>query len=140
MIYLHNVEYSEDKIRTAIDIIDNLSNKLNELNIMNEDEGHVIQNDILNKINIEFQSFISQKESIVFNLKENNKKIIQQIEDLNLNELTIYLNNKFPSLQNSKWGCEICNESFVKKTSLNAHKKKCGKPGTILTDIDLKND
>jgi hypothetical protein len=140
LIYLHNVEYSEDKIRTAIDIIDNLSNKLNELNIMNEDEGHVIQNDILDKINIEFQGFISQKESIVFNLKENNKKIIQQIEDLNLNELTIYLNNKFPSLQNSKWTCELCNESFVKKISLNAHKKKCGKPGTILTDIDLKSE
>ena len=140
LIYLHNVEYSEDKIRTAIDIIDNLSNKLNELNIMNEDEGHVIQNDILDKINMEFQGFISQKESIVFNLKENNKKIIQQIEDLNLNELTIYLNNKFPSLQNSKWTCELCNESFVKKISLNAHKKKCGKPGTILTDIDLKSE
>jgi hypothetical protein len=140
LIYLHNVEYSEDKIRTAIDIIDNLSNKLNELNIMNEDEGHVIQNDILDKINIEFQGFISQKESIVFNLKENNKKIIQQIEDLNLNELTIYLNNKFPSLQNSKWTCELCNESFVKKISLNAHKKKCGKPGTILTDIDFKSE
>ena len=139
LIYLHNVEYSEDKIKTAIDIIDNLSNKLTELNIMNEDEGHVIQNDILDKINIEFQNFISQKESIVFNLKENNKKIIQQIEDLNLQELTIYLNNKFPSLQNSKWVCEGCNESFVKKINLTNHKKKCGKPVTIINELELKN-
>ena len=91
-----------------------------------------------NKINIEFQNFISQKESIVFNLKENNKKIIQQIEDLNLQELTIYLNNKFPSLQNSKWVCEGCNESFVKKINLTNHKKKCGKPVTIINEVELK--
>ena len=70
--------------------------------------------------------------------KENNKKIIQQIEDLNLQELTIYLNNKFPSLQNSKWVCEGCNESFVKKINLTNHKKKCGKPVTIINEVELK--
>jgi hypothetical protein len=93
----------------------------------------------LDKIKIEYQKFISQKESIVFNLKENNKKIIQQIEDLNLQELTIYLNNKFPSLQNSKWVCEGCNESFVKKINLTNHKKKCGKSVPIINEVELKN-
>jgi hypothetical protein len=140
LIYLHNVEYSEDKIKAAIDIIDNLSIKLAEINLLNENDGHIIQNDILDKINLEFQTFIAQKESIVFNLKENNKKIIQQIEDLNLQELTIYLNNKFPSLQNSKWTCENCNESFLKKINLTNHKKKCIKTNTIIQDVELKND
>ena len=49
-IYLHNVEYSEEKIRTAIDIVDKLSEKLNELNIDNTD-GIKIEKEILDKIN-----------------------------------------------------------------------------------------
>ena len=52
LIYLHNVEYSEEKIMTAVDIIDKLSDKLNELNL-NDNEG-ILTNyekiiDLLNK-------------------------------------------------------------------------------------------
>ena len=60
LIYLHNVEYSEEKIRTAIDIIDKLSDKLAELNL-NDTEGIIIEKDILDKINSDFQGFYSTK-------------------------------------------------------------------------------
>ena len=123
LIYLHNVEYSEEKIRTAIDIVDKLSEKLNELNI-NDTDGITIEKDILDKINTEFQVFIAHKETMVFNLKEMQKTFLSQFEDLNMPNLSIYLNSRYASMQNQKWCCTICNESFSKKTLLVTHKKK----------------
>jgi hypothetical protein len=123
LIYLHNVDYSEEKIRTAVDIIDNLSSKLNELSV-NDEDGIMIKKEILDKINAEFQVFINHKELLAFNLKEFQKSFLQQIEELKLPDLTVYLNSKYASMQNQKWCCEICNEAFTKKASLASHMKK----------------
>jgi hypothetical protein len=138
LIYLHNVEYSEEKIKTAVDIIDKLTDKLNELKI-DDIEGINIDKDMLDKINTEFQVFISQKELIIFNFKEMQKTFLSQFEDLNMPNLSIFLNSKFASMQNQKWTCNICNESFTKKNSLASHKKKhkIDKSSTLLSPISL---
>lgn len=123
LIYLHNVNYSEDIIKTAVNIVDNLSAKLEELSI-DDENGFMIQKDALDKINAEFQVFVSKKESMIFNLKEFHKSFAQQIDDLNMPDLAVYLNSKYASLQNQKWSCDICGEAFTKKASLASHKKK----------------
>ena len=84
---------------TAIDIIDKLSDKLAELNL-NDTEGITIEKDILDKINSDFQGFIAQKQNMIFNLKEMQKTFISQFEDLNMPNLSIYLNSRYASLQN----------------------------------------
>ena len=123
MIYLHNVEYSEDKITAAIDIIDKLSDKLNELNL-DDTDGVSIEKDVIDKINAEFQVFMSHKENMIFNLKESQKAFLSQFENLNMPNLSIFLNSRYASIQNQKWSCDVCNESFTKKASLASHKKK----------------
>jgi len=123
LIYLHNVEYSEEKITTAIDIIDKLSDKLIELNL-DDTDGVSIEKDIIDKINTEFQIFMSHKENMIFNLKESQKAFLSQFENLNMPNLSIFLNSRYASIQNQKWSCDICNESFTKKASLASHKKK----------------
>ena len=123
MIYLHNVNYSEDTIRTAVSIIDNLSSKLEELGVDDED-GYMIQKSMLDRINIEFQVFVSKKETMLFNLKEFNKTFTAQIDDLNMPDLSSYLNSKYASMQNQKWVCDVCSEAFTKKASLSSHRKK----------------
>jgi hypothetical protein len=123
LIYLHNVEYSEEKITTAIDIIDKLSDKLNEISLDDAD-GIVIEKDVMDKINSEFQVFMAHKENMIFNLKEMQKTFLSQFEDLNMPNLSIFLNSRYASIQNQKWSCDICNESFIKKASLASHKKK----------------
>lgn len=123
LIYLHNVEYSEDKIRSAVDVIDKLSDKLIELS-MDDVDGIKIDKDLLDKINVEFQVFMTQKENIIFNFKEMQKNLISQINDLNMPHLSLFINSKYASMQNQKWSCEICNEAFTKKASLASHKKK----------------
>lgn len=141
LIYLHNVEYSEEKIKIAVDIIDKLSDKLNELSI-DDAEGITIDKDILDKINLEFQIFISHKENMIFNLKEMQKTFLSQFEDLNMPNLSIFLNSKYASMQNQKWTCDICNESFTKKASLSSHKKKhkTDKPTALTTEIETENN
>jgi len=123
LIYLHNVEYSEEKIKTAIDIIDKLSDKLSEISL-DDSDGIVIEKDIMDKINTEFQVFMSHKENMIFNLKEMQKTFLSQFEDLNMPNLSIFLDSRYASIQNQKWTCDICNDSFTKKASLASHKKK----------------
>jgi len=123
LLDLHNVNYSEDTIKTAVSIIDNLYARLEDLSV-DVGDGYTIQKDMLDKINVEFQVFVSKKETMLFNLKEFNKTMITQIDELNLPDLSAYLNCKYASLQNQKWVCDVCNDAFTKKASLSSHRKK----------------
>jgi len=125
LVYVQNCEYSPDRIRIAIDIIDYLSVKLQELNI---DETNNITKDTLDDINLEYQSFISQKETLIISVKEFNKKMTSQIEDLRLPSLDKYLDSKYAYVKSRSFICDICND-FVgsNKQSLSAHKRGCKK-------------
>jgi len=129
IIYLHNVDYSQDKIKMAIDVIDILSERLEEISNVEEIDGYVIKKDVLDKINEQFQLFINQKELVLTTLRESNKKLLTQVEDMKLPDLSLYLNDKYASIQNQQFSCEICNLPFQNKRSLAAHKKvhKVGK-------------
>ena len=124
IIYLHNVDYSQEKIKMAVDIVDNLSDKLEELNAMDGDEsGIIIKKDVLDRINDQFQIFLSQKEQLILTLKEMNKKLLYQVEELKMPDLSMFLNDKYASMQNQQFCCEICNLPFQNKRSLASHKK-----------------
>jgi hypothetical protein len=124
IIYLHNVDYSQEKIKMAVDIVDNLSDKLEELNAMDGDEaGVIIKKDVLDRINDQFQMFMSQKEQLALTLKEMNRKLLIQVEELKLPDLSMFLNDKYASMQNQQFCCEICNLPFQNKRSLASHKK-----------------
>ena len=123
LIYLHNVEYSAEKIRLAIDVIDNLSSKIEEISNVEEIDGYVIKKDILERINEQFQLFINQKEIVLTTIKEMNKKLTGQIDDMKIPDLSLFLNEKFASIQNQQFACEVCTLPFQNKRSLAAHKK-----------------
>lgn len=125
LVYVQNCEYSPDRIRIAIDIIDYLSVKLQELNM---DETNNISKEVLDDINLEYQSFISQKETMIISMKEFNKKMTSQIEDLRLPSLDKYLDSKYAYVKSRSFVCDICND-FVgsNKQSLSAHKRGCKK-------------
>jgi len=133
IIYLHNVDYSQDKIKMAIDVIDILSERLEEISNVEEIDGYVIKKDVLDKINEQFQLFINQKELVLTTLRESNKKLLTQVEDMKLPDLSLYLNDKYASIQNQQFSCEICNLPFQNKRSLAAH-KKVHKVGKVLDE------
>ena len=123
LVYLHNVQYSQEKIKTAIDIVDNLYDKI-QLIYNNEDiEGINIKKETLDMINEEFQKFLSQKENLINTAKDIQKRIISQVEELKFPELTVFLNSKYASIQNQQFNCDVCGLSFANNRSLGSHKK-----------------
>ena len=123
IIYLHNVDYSPEKIKMAIDVIDILSERLDEISNVEEIDGYVVKKDVLDKINDQFQIFLNQKEVVLTTLKEMNKKLTTQVEDMKIPDLSLFLNDKYASIQNQQFACEVCNLPFQNKRSLAAHKK-----------------
>ena len=121
IIYLHHVDYSSDKIKMAIDIIDNLSLRLNDIDT--NKEGYTISKDSLERINTEYQCFIKQRESLQMTIKDMTKKLSSQLDSLKLPNLSHYLSDKFASLENTQFICDVCNMQFQTKRSLASHKK-----------------
>jgi len=128
LVYLHNVEYNSDKINTAVNIIDNLSSKLSAINDSEEENGFSINKELLEKINKEFQDFLKQKEAICNNIKDFHKKLLPDLDKLAFPTLSIYLNTKYASAQNSLYCCKICGSFFPSSKSLAGHEKKHNEP------------
>lgn len=126
LVYIQHCEYSVDKIRIAVDIIDNLSVKLQDLNL--DEENNTISKDVLDEINVEYQAFINQKESMITVLKDFNKKMTTQIDDIKLPCLDKYLSQKYAYVKANCYTCDICNIfTATTKQSLSAHKRGCAK-------------
>ena len=126
LVYIQNCGYSPDKIRIAVDIIDSLSSKIKDLN--EDDEENSISKDILDSINDEYQSYISQKESMMTVLKDFSKKMTSQIEDIKFPELDKYLSAKYAYVKTRCFTCDLCNNFTAgSKQSLSAHKRGCVK-------------
>jgi len=126
LVYVQHCEYSIDKIRIAVDIIDNLSVKIQDLN--EDDENNSISKDILDSINDEYQVYIQQKENMLTILKDFGKKTTLQIEDIKFPELDKYLSQKYAYVKTRCFTCELCNNFTAgSKQSLSAHKRGCSK-------------
>ena len=134
LVYIHNCEYSPDKIKTAIDIIDYLYKQIRDIGA--DDDSNVISSEVLDSINDDFQHFLNQKESLLMIVRDFNKKISTQIDDIQFPTLEKYLSNKYASVKSQSLLCDICNQfSARNKQSLSAHKRACSKtlraPSTV---------
>lgn len=126
IVYVHFAEYNEEKIKIAFDIIDSIYEKVKNIDNPSELE---ISKEMLTEINKEYQFFIKQKEELKNYIKENQFKLLNQLEDVKLNNLSKYLSSQ--SLSSEKVGmykCELCN--FYTSNTLKgiaAHKRGCKK-------------
>jgi hypothetical protein len=124
LVYVQYCEYSIDKIRIAVDIIDNLSGKLED--VTHDDENNSISKEILDIINDEYQRYISQKETMIVTLRDFQKKMSMQIDDIKFPELDKYLSHKYAYVKSSCFKCDLCNNfTASSKQSLSAHKRGC---------------
>ena len=131
LVYVHNVDYSPEKIQVAIDIIENLDSKLDI--IYSENEENIITTEVLDDINREFQSFITQRDSIISMSKEHHKKMLTQLENMNFVSLDKYLSTKYASARKTGIVCEICNIfTAPNKKSLSAHQRGCRKANACI--------
>ena len=126
IIFIHCVDYSEEKIKLGLDIIDQVYNKIKFLNMGNE---ITISKEILNEINKEYHVFISQKDDLNKSIKDCQVKILNQLDDIKFNNLNKYLSTKFFTAD--KIGihkCNLCN-LYTSNTlkGMAAHKRGCKK-------------
>ena len=126
-VYIHNVNYSSEKIKIAVDIIDNLSPKINMLSEQfNETNMNItIEKEDIDELHNEYIEFNEQKNNIIENIKSSNKQIIDRIESLQLNSIKKLL-NKHNLLNDNELKCGLCNCFTGKnKASLAQHMRKC---------------
>jgi hypothetical protein len=126
-VYVHFVNYSPDKIRIAIDIIDNLDSKIKEY----AEKDGVIDKSTLLDIYEEYQQLAVQKDALIGAHKEFGKKINGIIDNLQFNVLGKYLAGHFScNLDTSKLAnqliCDNCNVyTCTTVKSMSAHKRGC---------------
>lgn len=124
-IYIPNAEYDTNKIKVAVDIIDNLSLKLQHISNTNEDEYSVSKEDMEDIID-EYRVFVSQKLQMVETIKNINKQLLDKMEEIQLPKLK-KLFIKIGNIENDNdFKCNFCNTwSGKNKASLGAHVRNC---------------
>ena len=128
LVYVHNVDYNPNTIKIAIDIIDNLSQKLSQIQD-NSNDDICIPKETLDEINKEYSKFIERKLSIIDILKDFHKKITCEIDDIKFPTLSKFIVSKCGSILNNENEiiiCNICNKfQATNNRALAAHQKGC---------------
>jgi len=138
LIYIQHCDYDPEKIRLAVDIIENLTLKLKDIDV--NDENNHITKDILDNINDDYRSFITTKDSLHTILRDFTKKMNTQIEELNMPNLDRYLEPKYAYVKDRIFYCDICNNFEGKsRQSLSAHKRACKKRTETSSTIQEQN-
>jgi hypothetical protein len=123
LLYVHEVNNDAEKIRIAIDVIDNFKTKLDEM-VSNNGDGFTVEKEILDEINREYQNFALQKLSQIKNIKEFSQKLIKQIEETQFPILENYLSTRY-AFSSSKYVCEYCQYVAKNQSAMSAHKRGC---------------
>jgi hypothetical protein len=120
LVYVHNVEYNPDIIKSAINIIDNLAHRIETIEA---DDGETISKEIVDNINADFQVFLNKKQLALNTAKDIQKRLVTQIEELAFPSLAVWLDNKGVATTTAAFECEFCGLVFNTKRALASHKK-----------------
>ena len=138
LLYVHEVNNDAEKIKIAIDIIDNFKLKLDEVAISNGD-GYNIDKEVLDEINKEYQLFATQKLLQIKTVKDFSSKMIKQLEDLQLPSLEHFLSTKY-AFSSSKYVCEYCEYVAKNQSAMSAHKRGCKSKPISVTDNNFHDE
>jgi len=122
LIYVHEVNNDPEKIKTAISIIDNFKERLDDFNIDNNMDS--ISKEILDSINFELNSFTQKKNEIIKKCKLREKELLKDLNDLQLLSLQKFLSSRYAS-SSSKFVCEYCGFIAKNNAAKSAHLRGC---------------
>uniref|UniRef100_A0A6C0F8U9 Uncharacterized protein n=1 Tax=viral metagenome TaxID=1070528 RepID=A0A6C0F8U9_9ZZZZ len=127
-VYIPNCQYDTEKLKIAIDIVDNLSSKLKILNNTsdtNEDPMYSTSKNDIDELANEYRNFAVQKLSIQDMIKASSKQLLDKLEEIQLPKIKNIL-IKFGLIDNENLKCPHCNVYEGKnKASLSAHFRNC---------------
>lgn len=134
LVYVHNVEYSAEKVKMAVDLVDSLGARLQEVAMMQQEDGEgctMITAECLGNIQAEYSRFVQQKDDMMVKLRDSHKAALSMLDAMRLPELSTLLNKKFASASNEQHICQICKLAFGSKRSLASHLKKHKAAGEV---------
>lgn len=124
-VYIPNANYDVEKIKIAVDIIDNLSLRLNALNKNSDNEIFISKEDV-DELAEEYRQFAFQKSQMLETIKLVNKQLTEKLEEIQLPKIKKVL-MKLGNIENDNdFKCNYCNNwSGKNKASLGAHIRNC---------------
>ena len=140
-VYIHNVNYDPEKIRVGVDIIDNISEILKEIDVLeiNQSTEYSISKELTQFINAEYQNYLTHKERTIKMAKDFVANLIKHEEEFNFSSLEKFLESKC-NIQNNKNVCKYCGFIGKKAQSLSAHMRGCTKYKATLKKDKLENN
>lgn len=125
VVYIHSCNYNIDKIKMAIHTIDHIREKLT---LFQTNDSITLTSDVINNINIDFQSFITNRNTLLTTIKDFYKKSIDQLNNITLPSLELFLSTHFANSNTQTFSCDICNSFNADNLrSLARHKTSCKK-------------
>ncbi len=122
LLYVGNVNFDEDRISTAISIVETFQKQLDN-HTANSGDYSIDQN-VLQGINSEFNAYVVQKHNMLKMVREFNLQMTETISNLKLPELETYLSSKFATtdkVADSK--CPYCGTGI--NSSFKGHLRFC---------------
>jgi hypothetical protein len=137
-VYIPNANYQIDKVKIAIDIIDNLSFKLNSISKQNNSDLSINKEE-LDEITDEYRIFGIKKAQMLETIKTINKQLLEQLDEIQL-PITKKFLIRLGNIENdNNLMCTFCNSWTGKnKSSLAAHMRSC-KFNSKNKDTDVSN-
>jgi hypothetical protein len=123
LVYITDVNFSSDKIRNAVDIINNLSPRLEKIYGDNKDDSITINKDVLDKINQQYNDFIESKNKLKDMIKEQNRQLNTQIDLMIMPDLSQFLKITYGNVEKKNFYCSICGYGCDNKTQLSNHQR-----------------
>jgi hypothetical protein len=127
-LYISEANYDTTKLRTAIDIVDSLSSKLEVIANASEttEKIYPFNKEDLDELAEEYRIFTLQKSSIVETYKLMNKQMIEKLEEFQLPKIKKLLIKLGNIESDAEFKCIHCNVGGWKnKASLAAHVRSC---------------
>ena len=122
-VYIHNVFHDPNKIKIAIDVIDNLKK---QIDLLVKEKNICMDKQTLQKINKEYNEIISTKINQQTLLEEYNTNMNKLIESIKLPTLGDFLTENGGSIHiNNEYKCDICKRVFTSNTGLQNHNRAC---------------
>jgi len=140
-IYIPNAHYDIEKLKIAIDIIDNLSPKISQIHTKMDRDIYSTTKQDMEELIQEYHNFAIQKSSILETVKTMSKQLLDKLEAMQLPKIKEIL-LRFGGLDNnSNFKCPHCSFVGKNKASLSAHHNRTnGKcKNTPEENIELEN-
>ena len=129
-VYLPNANYDIDRIKVAVDIIDNLSTKISTESMSPYEIG--ISKTELDEIVTEYKNFAIKKIRLLDGIKTTSKIWIEELDSMTFPRIQTLLINT-GNMEKTELTCQFCMTFTGKnKASLSAHVKSCKMNSNIL--------